>query len=74
MPTITKLAKANPQSTSIRTTVPNAVVQQLNLEVGDRLDWDIRSEDGKKYVIVSKVEESKGRITLKKPGELPNEG
>ena len=50
-----KVAKASPISESLRTTIPMGVVEQLDLKVGDVLDWDIRSEGETKYIIVRKV-------------------
>ena len=51
------LARANPKTISLRATVPMAIVEQLDLKEGDVLDWEIQFVEGKKVVIVKKVEE-----------------
>ena len=51
-----KLANARPGSPSLRTTVPQGIVDQFNLKVGDELDWEISFIEGKKILIVRKVE------------------
>lgn len=56
MGTTTKLIKAGGVAVrSLRTTVPISVIEQLDLNPGDVFDWDIRSQNGDKYVIVKKV-------------------
>ena len=51
------LARANPKTISLRTTVPLAIVEQLDLKEGNVLDWEIQFLEGKKVVVVKKVEE-----------------
>ena len=49
----TKLVPAN-LAKSLRTTVPMAIVKQLNLEEGDYLDWDMDKNDNEWIVMVKK--------------------
>ena len=51
------LKRSSPKSISLRTTVPLAIVEQLDLKEGDVLDWEISFIEGEKVVIVRKVEE-----------------
>lgn len=39
----TKLVAAKTKSDSLRTTVPSSIVRQLQLDIGDELDWQIES-------------------------------
>jgi antitoxin component of MazEF toxin-antitoxin module len=39
----TKLVAAKTESDSLRTTVPSSIVRQLQLGIGDELDWQIES-------------------------------
>jgi hypothetical protein len=39
--------------------VPKGIVEQLDIESGDYLDWNVQSENGDKFVIVRKVSETK---------------
>lgn len=39
----TKLVAAKTKSDSLRTTVPSSIVRQLQLAIGDELDWQIES-------------------------------
>jgi hypothetical protein len=39
---------------SFKTTVPKEVVKALELSAHDKLDWDIRVEGTRKYVVVTK--------------------
>jgi antitoxin component of MazEF toxin-antitoxin module len=39
----TKLVAAKTKSDSLRTTVPSSIVRQLQLGIGDELDWQIES-------------------------------
>lgn len=47
----TKLTKANDKSYSLRTTVPKGVSQQLDLNEGDSLNWELKP-DGKDFLVV----------------------
>jgi hypothetical protein len=39
----TKLVAAKTKSDSLRTTVPSSIVRQLQLGIGEELDWQIES-------------------------------
>jgi bifunctional DNA-binding transcriptional regulator/antitoxin component of YhaV-PrlF toxin-antitoxin module len=49
---ITVLSKATTKSGSLRTTIPMGIVRQFNLTQGDRINWEIRAEDGKLIIVV----------------------
>lgn len=48
----TKIAKASTIANSYRTTVPAVIMNQFNLEDGDKLDWILSAEQGEIIVIV----------------------
>ena len=48
----TTLTKASTKSDSLRTTVPAGIVHQLDLKEGDRLNWNLKAENGTLIVIV----------------------
>lgn len=50
-----KVQKAN-TSNSVRTTLPNEIVKELNINIGDILIWNVEEQKGKKIVMVKKVE------------------
>ncbi|RLG96202.1 AbrB family transcriptional regulator [Candidatus Bathyarchaeota archaeon] len=49
---ITVLTKATSKSKSLRTTIPMGIVKQFDLSEGDKLNWEIRAEDGELIIIV----------------------
>lgn len=49
---ITVLSKATTTSKSLRTTVPSGIVRQLTLKKGDKLEWEMRAENGRIVVVV----------------------
>ncbi len=49
-------ASTNPNSKSLRTTVPIGVISQFGLKEGDRLDWEISFLEGRKVLVVRKVD------------------
>ena len=49
---ITTLTKAATKTTSLRTTVPASIARQFNLENKDKLEWNLRAEDGEMIIIV----------------------
>jgi hypothetical protein len=51
-----KVARANSKSPSVRTTIPEEIVAELKIEVGDPLVWRIDQRDGKKGVFIRKAE------------------
>ena len=52
-----KLVKAAPGKNSLRTTVPNAYVEYLNLSEGEDLNWETGEHDGKRFLVVTKASE-----------------
>ena len=50
-----KLNPNSPKSTSLRTTVPEAVIETLNLKRGDAIDWAIESRDSQMVAVVKKA-------------------
>jgi bifunctional DNA-binding transcriptional regulator/antitoxin component of YhaV-PrlF toxin-antitoxin module len=50
------VSSANSVSKSLRTTIPNEIAENLSLEAGDIVDWEIVSHNGKKYARVRKLE------------------
>jgi hypothetical protein len=53
--TLTKASKNVP--TSLRTTVPNAYVEYLDVKESDELNWETGERDGKRFLIVTKAED-----------------
>lgn len=49
-----KVQKAN-TSNSVRTTLPNEIVKELNIGIGDLLIWNVEEQRGKKIIIIKKV-------------------
>ena len=49
---ITVLSRATSKSRSLRTTIPIGIVKQFNLSEGDRLNWEIKAEDGELIIVV----------------------
>ena len=59
MPTVgerTKLNKANNNSPSLRSTVPESVVRELKLQEGDAIEWEHIVYEGKIAIRVKKAE------------------
>ena len=52
----TRISKANSISSSLRTTIPNDIVEYLDLKLGDVVDWEEYQEKGKKYARIRKLE------------------
>jgi bifunctional DNA-binding transcriptional regulator/antitoxin component of YhaV-PrlF toxin-antitoxin module len=52
----TRITKANTISKSLRTTIPYEIVEYLDLQVGDVVDWEEVPEKGKRYVRIRKLE------------------
>lgn len=50
----TKLTKANTQSKSLRSTVPEGIIDSLELNDGDSIDWVIDVVKGEKVAVVKK--------------------
>ncbi len=50
----TKVTVARPNSTSLRATIPEAIVQLLDLKAGDEMVWTVRALSDKMNIHVSK--------------------
>jgi bifunctional DNA-binding transcriptional regulator/antitoxin component of YhaV-PrlF toxin-antitoxin module len=50
------VTKATTTSTSLRATIPEEIVKELEILAGDVLDWEIMSDKGRKAVRVRKLE------------------
>jgi hypothetical protein len=53
---ITTLSWASSKIASLRTTVPKSIVRFMKLNEGDKLDWELKAQDNKIILIVTKVE------------------
>jgi hypothetical protein len=51
----TKLNRANSKSPSLRTTVPESVVNELKVKEGDSIEWERIIHDGKIAIRVKKA-------------------
>jgi len=51
----TILTKATTKSKSLRTTVPMGIVKQFNLSEGDKLNWEIKAENGNLIIVVKPI-------------------
>jgi hypothetical protein len=50
------VSKATTNSASLRATIPENIVKELNIQVGDALDWDTMTDKGKKFARIRKLE------------------
>jgi bifunctional DNA-binding transcriptional regulator/antitoxin component of YhaV-PrlF toxin-antitoxin module len=50
------IAKASSKSPSIRTTIPEKIVKEMKLNVGDVLDWSIDTQNDRKIMKIKKLE------------------
>ena len=53
---VTTLSWASSKIESLRTTVPKSIVRFMKLNEGDKLDWELKAQDNKIILIVTKVE------------------
>ena len=53
---IKTLSKASSKIESLRTTMPKSIVRFMKLNEGDKIDWDLKAQDNKIILIVTKVE------------------
>ena len=53
---ITTLSKASSKIESLRTTIPKSIVRFMKLNEGDKIDWDLKAQDNKIILIVTKAE------------------
>ena len=49
-----KVSRAKPDSISVRTTIPSFIAKQMNLEIGDVLDWKLDKVKSRWIVTVEK--------------------
>lgn len=50
------IAKASSNSPSVRATIPEEIVKEMQLSVGDVLDWEVEERKARKVMIVKKLE------------------
>ena len=50
------VAKASNNSPSVRATIPEDIVKEMQISVGDILDWEIEERKSRKVMIVKKLE------------------
>ncbi len=50
------VSKASSKSPSVRTTIPEEVVREMKIRVGDVMDWEVLTEGGRKVVRVKRLE------------------
>ena len=50
----TKLSRANTNGPSLRTTIPQAVVEAMGLSDGDEIDWLIKNANGSLIAMIRK--------------------
>ena len=48
------VSKARRGTASVQTTIPIAVAKALNLKAGDKIEWDIRVEEDRRFALVKK--------------------
>jgi len=58
---ITMLTKATSKSRSLRTIIPMGIVKQFSLSEGDKLNWEIRAEDGELIIVVKPLKSTKSK-------------
>jgi len=51
-----KVVKASPRSPSVRTTIPEDIVREASIQIGDVLEWKVINSDGKKSINIRKLE------------------
>lgn len=51
-----KVTQANTLSKSVRATIPNSVAEYLGVKLGDVLEWETLTQNGKKAVRVRKLQ------------------
>jgi hypothetical protein len=50
------VAKASSNSPSVRATIPEEIVKEMQISIGDVLDWEIEDRKNRKVMIVKKLE------------------
>jgi hypothetical protein len=59
MPLKSKTSIARPKSKSLRATIPEGIVEFLNLQPGDGLEWSMETAQGERAVTIKKSEKLK---------------
>ena len=49
------VTRARRGTASVQTTIPIAVAKALNVKAGDRIEWDIRTQEDRRYALVAKI-------------------
>jgi len=52
----TKVIAVNKNTKCVRTVIPNAMAELLNIKAGDEINWQLISNNGKFYLKVNKGE------------------
>jgi hypothetical protein len=52
---ISRVAKANSKSVSLRATIPSSIVEDLDLNIGDAISWETYTEKGETCVRIKKI-------------------
>lgn len=55
MPIVSKVARANSKSLSVKTTVPGAIVAFLEIKHKDGLEWTMKTSGNERFVVVRKA-------------------
>lgn len=50
------VAKASSKSPSVRTTIPEKIVKEMEIAIGDVLDWETTMQGGRKMIRIKKLE------------------
>jgi len=50
------VARASTNSTSVRATIPEDIAKEMELSVGDVLDWEIELRKSRKIMVVKRLE------------------
>jgi len=50
------VARASSNSPSVRATIPEEIAKEMQLSVGDILDWEIEERKNRRVMIVKKLE------------------
>ncbi|HEX7031520.1 MAG TPA: AbrB family transcriptional regulator [Nitrososphaera sp.] len=50
------VAKASSKSPSVRTTIPEKIVKEMEIAIGDVLDWETMMQGGRKIIKIKKLE------------------
>jgi bifunctional DNA-binding transcriptional regulator/antitoxin component of YhaV-PrlF toxin-antitoxin module len=52
---VSRITKANKISSSARTTIPKKVMDGLKLDIGDIVEWELRTDKGETIAHVKKL-------------------